>query len=119
MTSRPDTTSSLFLAVNLSAPNFTRLNPTTDTPSRVVFPPAKQRTGAVRVALLVLRAYKIFISPYFRGACRFLPSCADFAAEAIERHGVIVGGWLAMKRLGRCHPLGRAGLDPVPLRNGR
>ena len=69
----------------------------------------------VRVALMALRAYKLCISPYFTGSCRFLPSCADYAAEAIERHGVLRGSWLAARRLARCHPLCAAGLDPVPL----
>ena len=68
----------------------------------------------VRIALLMLRAYKLTISPYFRGSCRFLPSCADYAAQAIERHGVLRGGWLAARRLARCHPLCAAGHDPVP-----
>ena len=68
----------------------------------------------VRVALMALRAYKFCISPYFRGSCRFLPSCADYAAEAIERHGLIRGGWLTARRLARCHPLCQAGHDPVP-----
>jgi putative membrane protein insertion efficiency factor len=68
----------------------------------------------VRVALLTLRAYKLMISPYFRGSCRFLPSCADYAALAIERHGVVRGVWLAARRLTRCHPLCTAGHDPVP-----
>jgi uncharacterized protein len=68
----------------------------------------------VRVALMALRAYKICISPYFTGSCRFLPSCADYAAEAIERHGVVQGGWLAVRRLARCQPLCAAGHDPVP-----
>ena len=71
-------------------------------------------TLAVRLALTLLRGYKIFISPYFRGSCRFLPSCADYAAEAIARHGVVRGGWLAAKRLTRCQPLCAAGHDPVP-----
>ena len=70
---------------------------------------------SVRVALMALRAYKFCISPYFRGSCRFLPSCADYAAEAIERYGVLGGGWLAARRLVRCHPLCAAGHDPVPL----
>jgi len=74
---------------------------------------------AVRAALLALRGYKLFISPYFRGSCRFLPSCADYAAEAIERHGVLIGSWLGLRRLTRCHPLGSSGHDPVPLRTGR
>ena len=69
---------------------------------------------SVRVALMALRAYKFCISPYFRGSCRFLPSCADYAAEAVERHGVLRGGWLAARRLARCHPLCAAGHDPVP-----
>jgi putative membrane protein insertion efficiency factor len=68
-----------------------------------------------RIALTALRAYKVFISPYFWGSCRFFPSCADYAAEAIEHHGLARGGWLAVCRLGRCHPFCTAGIDPVPL----
>src|SRR5688500_1361378 len=63
---------------------------------------------------MALRAYKLCISPYFRGSCRFLPSCADYAAEAIEYHGLLRGGRLALRRLARCHPLCDAGHDPVP-----
>jgi putative membrane protein insertion efficiency factor len=68
----------------------------------------------VRAALSLIRAYKLLVSPYFAGSCRFLPSCADYAAEAIERHGIVRGTWLAARRLGRCHPLCAAGHDPVP-----
>jgi putative membrane protein insertion efficiency factor len=64
--------------------------------------------------LALIRGYKIVFSPYFTGSCRFLPSCADYAAEAIRRHGTIRGGWLAARRLARCHPLCDAGHDPVP-----
>jgi len=71
-------------------------------------------SGGVRVALALLRAYKVLISPYFAGSCRFLPSCADYAAAAIATHGVAAGSWLAAKRLARCHPLCAAGHDPVP-----
>jgi putative membrane protein insertion efficiency factor len=74
---------------------------------------------SVRVALMALRAYKLLISPYFRGSCRFLPSCADYAAEAIAGHGVLRGGWLAIRRLTRCHPFCAAGLDPVPVAASR
>ena len=66
------------------------------------------------IALKVLRAYKLLISPYFAGSCRFLPSCADYAAEAIALHGVLRGSWLAARRLARCHPFCAAGHDPVP-----
>jgi putative membrane protein insertion efficiency factor len=72
----------------------------------------------VRVCLALLRGYKILISPYFTGSCRFLPSCADYAAEAIDRHGATRGIWLAAKRLVRCHPLCAAGHDPVPAPRG-
>jgi putative membrane protein insertion efficiency factor len=72
-----------------------------------------------RAALALLRAYKVGISPMFAGSCRFLPSCSDYAAEAIATFGVFRGSFLAARRLGRCHPLGKAGLDPVPGRGPR
>jgi putative membrane protein insertion efficiency factor len=67
------------------------------------------------VSLRAIRAYKVLVSPYFAGSCRFLPSCSDYAAEAFARHGVVQGTWLTMKRLARCHPLCAAGHDPVPV----
>jgi putative membrane protein insertion efficiency factor len=68
-----------------------------------------------RLVLAGLQAYKLVLSPlFFSGACRFLPSCSDYAREAVIRHGVVRGGWLAVRRLGRCHPLCEAGHDPVP-----
>ena len=74
-------------------------------------------TIGVRFALVLLRAYKLFLSPLFTGACRFLPSCSDYAAEAIRIYGVSHGSWLALKRLSRCHPFCAGGHDPVPPRN--
>lgn len=71
----------------------------------------------VRLALALIRCYKLFISSYFWGSCRFLPSCADYAAEAVAIHGLFRGGWLALRRLGRCHPLCAAGHDPVPVKD--
>jgi putative membrane protein insertion efficiency factor len=68
-----------------------------------------------RGALRLLRLYKILLSPMFAGSCRFLPSCSEYAAEAVTRHGVVRGCLLAAWRLARCHPLGSHGLDPVPL----
>jgi uncharacterized protein len=71
---------------------------------------------AVRLSLRLIRAYKVLVSPYFAGSCRFLPTCADYAAEAFARHGVGQGTWLTAKRLARCHPLCAAGHDPVPVK---
>jgi len=68
------------------------------------------------LALAVLRLYKILISPFFAGSCRFVPSCSDYARDAVVEHGVLQGSWLAFRRLSRCHPLGSSGLDPVPRR---
>jgi len=70
-----------------------------------------------RMALRALRVYKVLISPLFAGACRYLPSCSDYAAEAIERHGVAAGVGLGVRRLCRCHPFGGSGHDPVPESN--
>lgn len=80
-------------------------------------PPAEGRIALSipqRGALALLRFYKVLISPLFAGSCRFLPSCSDYAAEAVARFGVLGGSWLAARRLARCHPLGAHGLDPVP-----
>lgn len=65
-------------------------------------------------ALLAIRLYQRWLAPFNRGACRHFPSCSEYAAEAIGRHGLARGGWLAMRRLLRCHPLGSSGFDPVP-----
>ena len=62
-----------------------------------------------------LRGYKRCISPLLPRACRFVPTCSEYALEAIERHGAMHGTWLALARLMRCHPFARAGHDPVPL----
>ena len=89
------------------------MKPITDTLSPAACR-AAEPTVAVRAALWLLRGYKILISPYFTGSCRFLPSCSDYAAIAIDRHGVLRGTWLAARRLVRCHPLCAGGHDPVP-----
>jgi hypothetical protein len=72
---------------------------------------------AARAALLGLRAYKLLLSPLFTGSCRYAPSCSTYMATAIREHGLIVGGWLGVKRLARCHPFGGSGYDPVPHRH--
>ncbi|MDE3085538.1 MAG: membrane protein insertion efficiency factor YidD [Acidobacteriota bacterium] len=64
-------------------------------------------------ALALIRAYQLARAGR-PSPCRYLPTCSDYAAEAIDRHGLGRGGWLAVRRLGRCHPLGASGHDPVP-----
>lgn len=66
------------------------------------------------IAIAIIRLYQLLTPPLYRGACRHHPSCSEYAREAITRHGVWRGGLLAVRRLGRCHPLGTAGFDPVP-----
>jgi putative membrane protein insertion efficiency factor len=61
-----------------------------------------------------VRCYQIFLGPFLGGACKFYPSCSNYAYEAIERHGARRGIVLAMKRLGRCRPFMQGGFDPVP-----
>lgn len=62
----------------------------------------------------VVRGYQLFLGPLLPAACRYYPSCSTYAIEALERHGAWRGGWLALKRLGRCHPFRPGGYDPVP-----
>ena len=78
--------------------------------------PERIESAAVKVALGLIRGYKLTLSPYFSGSCRFLPSCADYARDAVIAHGVVRGGWLALRRLARCHPFCAGGHDPVPSR---
>ena len=67
-----------------------------------------------RIVRAVLRAYKLTLSPLIGGHCRFLPTCSDYAAQALISHGPWRGGALSVKRLCRCHPWGGSGFDPVP-----
>jgi putative membrane protein insertion efficiency factor len=62
----------------------------------------------------LIRTYQLTLSPWFGRQCRYVPTCSAYAAEAIRRFGPERGAWLALKRLGRCHPWGAAGYDPVP-----
>lgn len=62
----------------------------------------------------LVRAYQLMISPYFPPSCRYTPTCSHYAIQALDKHGALKGSWLAMKRIGRCHPWSDGGYDPVP-----
>ena len=67
-----------------------------------------------RLLLKVISFYRRGISPLLPPSCRFTPTCSAYAEEAIRRYGARRGGWMALRRLGRCHPFGGSGYDPVP-----
>ncbi len=64
--------------------------------------------------ILLIRFYQTAISPHTPAACRYTPTCSQYALEAIKKHGAFKGLWLAIKRILRCHPWGGSGYDPVP-----
>lgn len=67
-----------------------------------------------RVLRGAIRIYQIALSPYFGNQCRFYPTCSEYAMDAIAKHGALKGSWLAIRRIGRCHPYHPGGHDPVP-----
>ena len=67
-----------------------------------------------RILALPVRAYRLILSPWVGHNCRYQPTCSAYALEALERHGGLKGGWLALRRILRCHPWGSSGYDPVP-----
>jgi len=72
-------------------------------------------SGLVKgVLIFFVRAYQVMLSPHLGHCCRFEPSCSVYCIEALQRHGVIRGGWLAVRRVLRCRPFGASGPDPVP-----
>jgi putative membrane protein insertion efficiency factor len=64
--------------------------------------------------ITLVRAYQLLLSPLLPPACRYVPSCSQYAVEALHRHGAMRGSWLAAKRICRCHPFRPGGYDPVP-----
>jgi len=75
---------------------------------------AKNNSAPQKLVITGIKGYQRFISPLLGSNCRFNPTCSVYATEAITRFGVIKGGWLASKRILRCHPLNDGGDDPVP-----
>jgi len=67
-----------------------------------------------RALIAAIRGYRYLLSPWWGGQCRFSPTCSEYASEAIDRHGAARGTWLALCRVGRCHPWRAGGFDPVP-----
>jgi putative membrane protein insertion efficiency factor len=66
------------------------------------------------ILIAAIRAYRYMLSPWWGGQCRFTPTCSEFASQAIDQYGAVRGSWLAMCRVGRCHPWHAGGYDPVP-----
>ncbi|KKD37572.1 membrane protein insertion efficiency factor YidD [Limnoraphis robusta] len=70
-----------------------------------------------KIVIGLIRGYKMFISPLLPPSCRYHPTCSVYAMQAVERFGVMQGGWLAIRRILRCHPFHPGGYDPVPPKN--
>jgi len=66
------------------------------------------------LAVLLIRAYKVVLSPHLGAVCRFTPTCSNYGIEALDRFGFLRGAWLILRRLLRCRPFGPSGYDPVP-----
>lgn len=67
-----------------------------------------------QLLVLFVRGYQMVLSPHLPASCRYYPTCSHYAIEALEKHGALRGGWLAVKRIARCHPFRPGGYDPVP-----
>lgn len=72
------------------------------------------RKITIFIPLLLIKFYQYFISPMLAQRCRFHPSCSQYALEALKVHGLLIGGWLSIKRILKCQPLHPGGMDPVP-----
>ncbi len=79
-------------------------------------PPDRPMSPLARLATGLVQGYRLLLSPVLPPTCRYLPSCSDYAIQALRTHGALRGGWLTARRLARCHPWCAGGLDPVPPR---
>ena len=75
--------------------------------------PQKKTGLAATVLLLLVKTYRYGISPLFPPSCRYVPTCSEYALEAVSRYGALRGGWLALRRILRCHPFAAGGYDPL------
>ncbi|HZA66499.1 MAG TPA: membrane protein insertion efficiency factor YidD [Geminicoccaceae bacterium] len=73
----------------------------------------------IRLLCLPIRLYRYLLSPWIGPRCRYLPTCSEYALEALARHGPLAGTWLTLRRIARCHPWGGFGYDPVPAPGAR
>ncbi|TVR30983.1 MAG: membrane protein insertion efficiency factor YidD [Balneolaceae bacterium] len=71
-----------------------------------------------RIIIFIVRAYQLVISPWLGPSCRHSPTCSSYMIEAIREWGAFKGAWLGLKRIGKCHPWGTSGYDPVPGKSG-
>ena len=91
--------------------------PPAASPPTTLPPPGLPPPGpAARLMLIAIQAYRLTLSAFLGRQCRFAPTCSEYAADAIRSYGALRGGWLGLKRIGRCHPWGGSGYDPVPPR---
>ena len=81
-----------------------------------MFGQARSGSAVKYVLITLLRAYRLLISPLYGQVCRYHPSCSAYALDAVRLHGSVKGSWLAVRRVGRCHPWAAGGYDPVPER---
>lgn len=70
--------------------------------------------AVTKLFILMIWAYQLAIRPFLIGSCKFQPSCSEYAAQALARHGLSRGAWLSVRRICKCHPFGPGGIDPVP-----
>jgi putative membrane protein insertion efficiency factor len=72
-----------------------------------------------KILIVVVRGYQLLISPAIGSRCRFHPSCSQYSIEALRTHGALIGSWLTLRRLLRCHPLHPGGFDPIPSKGNK